>query len=80
MRLRNEELVCSLQEQENILVTERLQADHQSRARTQEFANLTVELLARQRGPEVQLEGMRVGVKVEKPGTYDGAKGQNLDT
>ena len=43
-------------------------------------ANLTAELLAGRRGPEVQLEGMRMGVKVEKPESYDGAKGCDLDT
>ena len=45
-----------------------------------EFANLTAELLVGQRGPEVQLEGMRMGVKVEKPESYDGVKGCDLDT
>ena len=44
------------------------------------FINLIAELLVGQRRPEVQLEGMRVGVKVEKPNTYDGAKGHDLDT
>ena len=38
----------------------------------QEFANLTAELLAGRQGPEVQLDGMRIGVKVEKPETYSG--------
>ena len=45
-----------------------------------EFANLTAELLTGRRGPEVQMEGMRIGVKVEKPENYDGSKGRNLDT
>ena len=45
-----------------------------------EFANLTAELLAGRRGPEVQVEGMRIGVKVEKPENYDGSKGRDLDT
>ena len=45
-----------------------------------EFANLTAELLAGRRGPEVQMEGMRIGVKVEKPENYDGSKGRNLET
>ena len=49
-------------------------------AQTQEFANLTAELLAGQRGTEVQLEGLRVRVKVEKPESYDGTKRQDLDT
>ena len=46
----------------------------------QEFANLTVELLVGQRGLELQLEGMRMGVKVEKPEAYDGDKSHDLDT
>ena len=45
-----------------------------------EFANLTAELLAGRRGPEVQMDGMRIGVKVEKPENYDGSKGRDLDT
>ena len=44
-----------------------------------EFANLMAELLAGRRGPEVQMEGMRIGVKVRKPKTYDGSKGRDLD-
>ena len=46
----------------------------------QEFANLTAELLAGRRGPELQMEGMRMGVKVEKPKAYDGDKSRDLDT
>ena len=42
----NQELMARLQEQENIMATERLYASRRSRAQTQEFANLTVELLA----------------------------------
>ena len=64
----------------NVVAAERVRADRRSRARTQEFANLTVELLAGRRGPEVQLEGMRIGVKVEKPETYSGKKSRDLDT
>ena len=45
-----------------------------------EFTNLTTELLAVQRGPEVQWDGMRIGVKVEKLETYSGKKGHDLDT
>ena len=45
----------------------------------QEFANLMVELLAGQQGPDVQMEGMRIGVKVEKPDNYDSSKGCDLD-
>ena len=39
-----------------------------------------MELLAGRRGPEVEWEGMRIGVKVEKPEMYSGAKGHDLDT
>ena len=31
-------------------------------------------------GLEIQVEGMRMGVKVEKPDTYNGDKSHNLDT
>ena len=53
LRQRNEELVRAVQEQQEILATKRLQADCRSRAQTQEFANMTAELLVGQRGPEV---------------------------
>ena len=46
----------------------------------QDFANMTAELLVGQRGTEVQWEGMRIGVKVEKPETYSGEKTCDLDT
>ena len=59
---------------------ERIRGDRHARAQTQEFANLTVELLVGRRGPEVQWEGMRIGVKVEKPEMYSGQKGRDLDT
>ena len=39
-----------------------------------EFANLTAELMVGRRGPEVQLEGIRIGVKVEKPENCDSSK------
>ena len=45
-----------------------------------EFANLMAELLAGRRGPEVQMDGMRIGVKIEKPENYDGSKGRDMDT
>ena len=41
----------------------------------QEFTKLTAELSAGQQGPEVQMEGMRISVKVEKPENYNGSKG-----
>ena len=67
LRQRNDELMRAVQEQQDLVAAERVRADRRSRAQTQEFANLTAELLAERRGPEVQLEGMRIGVKVEKP-------------
>ena len=51
-----------------------------ARAQTQEFANLIAELLAGRRGLELQMEGMQIGVKVEKLDTYDGDKSCDLDT
>ena len=44
------------------------------------LANLTAELLVGGRGPEVQMDSMQIGVKVEKPENYDGRKGRDLDT
>ena len=63
-----------------MVATERLQADHCARAQMQEFANLTAELLAGRQGPDVQVQGMHIGVKVEKPETYNGKKSCDLDT
>ena len=80
LRQQNEELQCALQEQQEIAVTERLRGNRRSRDQMQEYTNLTVELLARRRGPEVQWDGMRIGVKVEKPETHSGEKGRDLDT
>ena len=80
LRQRNEKLMHSLQEQQNIAVTEHVRADRRSRAQTQEFTNLTAELLARRQGPQVEFQGMRFSIKVEKPANYDGDKHQDLDT
>ena len=60
LQQRNAELVRDLQEQQNIAAMERVRADRQSRAQTQEFANLTAELLAGRQGPQGQLDGTRV--------------------
>ena len=68
LQQRNAEIMRELQEAQNAAAIERVRADRCSRAQTQEFANLTAELLAGQQGPDVQLEGMRIGVKVEKIG------------
>ena len=46
LQLRNEELTRTVQEQQEQVATERLRADRRARAQTQDFANLTVELLA----------------------------------
>ena len=54
--MQNEELHSALQEQQEIVATERLRGDRRSRAQTQEFANLTVELWAGRRWPGVQWE------------------------
>ena len=80
LQQRKAELIHDLQEQQNIAVTERLRADRRSRAQTQKFANLTAELLAGRQGPQVQLDGTRLSVKVEKLENYDGDKVKDLDT
>ena len=41
LRLRNEELARTVQEQQEQVATERLRADCRARAQTQDFANLT---------------------------------------
>ena len=58
LRQRNEELMRAVQEQQDIVDVERRRADRRSRAQTQEFPNLTAELIAQRQGPEVQFEGM----------------------
>ena len=68
----NAGLTHELQEQSERADTERLRADRRSRAQVQEFANLTAELIATRRGPE--MEGVRVGVKVERPEYFEGGK------
>lgn len=80
LRQQNAELARTVQEQQEMVATERVRADRRARAQTQEFANLTAELLAGRGGPDVQFQGMRIGVKVEKPETYSGERSRNLDT
>ena len=46
LQQRNKELVHAIQEQQEMVATERLRADCHSRAQTQEVANLIVEILA----------------------------------
>ena len=41
LRQQNEELARSVQEQQEMVATERVRADRRARAQTQEFANLT---------------------------------------
>ena len=45
-----------------------------------QICNLTAELMVGQRGPEVQMDGMCIGVKVEKPENYEGNKGRDVNT
>ena len=80
LRQQNAELTRTVQEQQEQVATERVRADRRARAQTQEFANLTAELLAGRQGPDVQFQGMRIGVKVEKPETYSGERSRDLDT
>ena len=72
-RERNQRLereLAMLQEQAN---TERIRGDRRSRAQAQDMAQLTAELIAGR--------GMApMGLKVEKPETYDGAKHRDVDT
>ena len=75
LQQRNAEIMRELQEAQNAAVTKCVRADRRSRAQTQEFATLTAELLAARQGPQVELHGMRFGIKVEKPANYDGDKG-----
>ena len=80
LQQRNAEIMRELQEAQNAAATERVRVNRRSRAQTQEFATLTAELLAARQGPQVQLQGTRFGIKVEKPANYNGNKGQDLDT
>ena len=74
LRQQNEELARTVQEQQEMVATERVRVDRRARAQTQEFADLTAELLAGRQGPHVQFQGMHIGVKVEKPETYSGKR------
>ena len=46
--LHNEELMCGLWENEEIVVAERLRVDKRAQAQMRKFANLVVELMAGQ--------------------------------
>ena len=39
-----------------------------------DFSNLTMELIAKQRGSEVQMDGKRIRVKMERSDYFDGGK------
>ena len=53
LRQQNAELARTVQEQQEQVATERVRADCRAIAQTQEFANLTAELLAGRQGPDV---------------------------
>ena len=73
----NAGLTRELQEQRERVETQRVRVDRRSHVQVRDFVNLTVELIGR-RGPE--MEGVRVGVKVERPEYFDGGKTQDVDT
>ena len=76
----NAELTQGIREQREIAETAQLRADRRGRAQMQDFANLTAELIAGRRGPEVQMENVRLGVKMERPDYFEGGKQQDVDT
>ena len=80
LRRQNQELMRAFGEQQDLVAAERLRADRRAPTQMQEFANLTAELLAGRQGLAVQLDGMRLNVKVEKPEQYNGDKARDLDT
>lgn len=79
-RQANAELTQGLQEQREVAETAQLRADRRGRAQMQDFANLTAELIAGRRGPEVQMDNVRLGVKMERPDYFEGGKLQDVDT
>ena len=44
----------------------------------QDFANLTAELIAGRRSAEVQMDPVRLGVKMERPDYFEGGKLQDV--
>ena len=46
----------------------------------QDFTNLMAEIIAGRRGPKVQIENVRIGVKMERPNYFYGNKDQDVDT
>ena len=71
-RQANTELTQGLQEQREVAETAQLRADRRGRAQMQDFANLTAELIAGRRGPKVQMDNVRLGVKMERPDYFEG--------
>ena len=43
-----------------------MRAERGERAQMQDFANLTPEIIAGRRGPKVQMENVRIGLKIER--------------
>ena len=80
-RQANVELTQQFQEQREVAETAQLRADRRGRAQMHDFANLTAELLAGRQGePAVQMEPVRLGVKMEHPDHFEGGKWQDVDT
>ena len=76
----NAKLMRGLQEQCEVAETAQLRADRRGRAQMQDFANLAAEIIAGRRGLEVQMENVRIGVKMERPDYFYGSKDQDVDT
>ena len=80
LREQNDNLMRELHEQQTVAEAERLRADRRTRAQIQDFANLTAELLPGRPVPAVTIGGMNMGVKLERPEAFEGAKHQDVDT
>ena len=77
-RQANAELTQGIAEQQEIAATAQVRADRRGRAQMQDFANLTAELIASRRGPEMQ--NVPLGIKMERPDYFEGNKLQDVDT
>ena len=80
LREQNETLMRELREQQSVAEAERLRAGRRTQAQVQDFAHLTAELLAARAGPAGNFGGPQMGVKMERPEAFDGAKHQDVDT
>ena len=80
LREQNETLMRELREQQSVVEAERLRAGRRTQAQVQDFAHLTAELLAARAGPAGNFGGPQMGVKMERPEAFDGAKHQDVDT